>query len=63
MPNNKNKNDFSYIEEWLEKSIKVANEVSSLAKENKIPIIVFSILEKDSLISIIKGKGSFTKIS
>ncbi len=35
----------------------------SLAKENKIPIIVFSILEKDSLISIIKGKGSFTKIS
>ncbi len=42
MPNNKNKNDFSYIEEWLEKSIKVANEVSSLAKENN-SLSIFTI--------------------
>jgi uridylate kinase len=34
----------------------------SLAKENKIPILVFSILEKDSLINIIKGSGSYTII-
>ena len=34
----------------------------SLAKENKIPILVFSILEKDSLIKIIDGKGSYTII-
>ncbi len=35
----------------------------SLAKENKIPVLVFSILEKDSLLSIIDGKGSYTIIS
>ena len=29
----------------------------SLAKENKIPILVFSILEKNSLRDIIDGKG------
>ena len=34
----------------------------SLAKENKIPILVFSILEKDSLINIINGSGSYTTI-
>ena len=34
----------------------------TLAKENKIPIIVFSILQKDFLTEIIKGKGSFTII-
>ena len=34
----------------------------SLAKENKIPILVFSILEKDSLINIINGNGSYTTI-
>jgi uridylate kinase len=34
----------------------------TLAKENKIPIIVFSILQKDFLTEIIKGKGSYTII-
>ncbi|PDH56497.1 MAG: UMP kinase [alpha proteobacterium MED-G10] len=34
----------------------------SLAKENKIPILVFSILEKDSLINVINGSGSCTII-
>ncbi len=34
----------------------------SLAKENKIPILVFSILEKDSLINIINSSGSYTII-
>ena len=34
----------------------------SLAKENKIPILVFSILEKDSLVNIINGSGSYTII-
>ena len=34
----------------------------SLAKENKIPILVFSILEKDSFVKIIEGKGSYTII-
>ena len=34
----------------------------TLAKENKIPIIVFSILQKDFLTEIIKGKSSYTII-
>ena len=34
----------------------------SLAKENKIPILVFSILEKNSLRDIIDGKGNYTLI-
>jgi len=34
-----------------------------LAKENKIPILVFSILEKNSLKEIIDGKGNYTLIS
>ena len=34
----------------------------TLAKENKIPIVIFSILQKDSLIEIIEGKGSFSII-
>ena len=34
----------------------------SLCKDNKIPVLVFSILEKDSLLKIIKGKGNFTII-
>ena len=40
---------------WIQRSI-------SLAKENNIPILVFSILEKDSLIKIIDGEGSYTVI-
>ena len=34
----------------------------SLAKENKIPVLVFSILENDSLKNIVDGKGNFTLI-
>ena len=34
----------------------------SLAKENNIPILVFSILEKNSFRDIVNGKGSFTLI-
>ena len=34
----------------------------SLAKENKIPILVFSIQEFNSLIDIVNGKGNFTLI-
>ena len=34
----------------------------SLCKDNKIPVLVFSILEKNSLLKIIKGEGNFTII-
>ncbi len=48
----------------INKNLKIMDTASiSLAKENKIPILVFSIFEKDSLLSIIEGKGSYTVIS
>tara|TARA_B100000989_G_C19522142_1_gene464741 strand:- start:1500 stop:2186 length:687 start_codon:yes stop_codon:yes gene_type:complete len=34
----------------------------SLCKDNNIPVLVFSILEKNSLLKIIKGEGNFTII-
>ena len=47
----------------ISKNLKVMDITAiTLAKENKIPIVVFSILQKDSLIEIIKGNGSFTII-
>ena len=48
----------------INKNLKIMDTSSiSLAKENNIPILVFSILEKNSLLSIIEGKGSYTIIS
>ena len=47
----------------INKDLKIMDTASiSLAKENKIPILVFSILEKNSLRDIINGKGSYTLI-
>ena len=47
----------------INNGLKIMDTASiSLAKENKIPILVFSILEKNSLRDIINGKGSFTFI-
>ena len=47
----------------INNNLKIMDTASiSLAKENKIPILVFSILEKDSLTKIIEGKGSYTII-
>ena len=47
----------------INNELKIMDTASiSLAKENKIPILVFSILEKNSLRDIINGKGSFTFI-
>ena len=54
--------DLSY-DDVISKNLKVMDITAiTLAKENKIPIIVFSILQKDSLIEIIEGVGSFTTI-
>ena len=48
----------------INKNLKIMDTSSiSLAKENNLPILVFSILEKNSLLSIIEGKGSYTIIS
>ena len=55
-------NDLSY-DEVINKNLQVMDITAiTLAKENKIPIVVFSILQKDSLIEIIEGRGSFTII-
>ena len=52
--------NYDYV---INNNLKIMDTASiSLAKENKIPILVFSILEKDSLTKIIEGKGSFTII-
>ena len=54
--------DLSY-DYVINNELKIMDTASiSLAKENKIPILVFSILEKNSLRDIINGKGSFTLI-
>ena len=52
--------NYDYV---INNNLKIMDTASiSLAKENNIPILVFSILEKDSLTKIIEGKGSFTII-
>lgn len=52
--------NYDYV---INNNLKIMDTASiSLAKENKIPILVFSILEKDSLTKIIDGKGSYTII-
>ena len=54
--------DLSY-DYVINNELKIMDTASiSLAKENNIPILVFSILEKNSLRDIINGKGSFTFI-
>ena len=53
--------NYDYV---INNNLKIMDTASiSLAKENNIPILVFSILEKDSLTKIIEGKGSFTNIA
>ena len=52
--------NYDYV---INNNLKIMDTASiSLAKENNIPILVFSILEKESLTKIIEGKGSFTII-
>ena len=48
----------------LSRDLKVMDAAAiSLARENSIPIIVFSINEKDGFANVIKGNGRFTLIS
>ncbi len=47
----------------LVKDLKVMDASAiSLARENNIPIIVFSIHEKDSIFEVVHGKGKYTLI-
>jgi len=49
------------FDEVLANNLKVLDSSAvSLARDNNIPIIVFSIQENDSFLNVIKGKGSFS---
>ena len=54
--------DLSY-DYVINNDLKVMDTASiSLAKENRIPVLVFSILENDSLKYIVDGGGNYTLI-
>ena len=63
---NKNAKRFNKIsyKEVIKNDLKIMDTSSiSLSKENKIPILVFSLLDKDSLIKVSKGEGNYTLIN
>jgi uridylate kinase len=48
----------------IKQELKVMDQTAiALAKDNKLPIEVFSIKEQDSLLDVVKGKGKFTIIN
>lgn len=50
--------------EVLSKDLKVMDASAvSLSRENKIPIVVFSIQSDDALLNVLKGKGNCTVVS
>jgi uridylate kinase len=50
--------------EVLAKDLKVMDASAvSLARENRIPILVFSIQNPGSIAAVLQGKGSYTVIS
>ena len=64
----KDKNAFKYDKlsylDVLSKDLKVMDASAiSLARENKIPIIVCSIVKKDNLNKVLNGKGTYTLIT
>ncbi len=63
---NKNAKHFDTLSyhEVLVRDLKVMDASAvSLARENKIPIMVFSIHNKDSIAQAVRGKGKFTLIT
>ena len=64
----KDKNAFKYDKlsylDVLSKDLKVMDASAiSLARENKIPIVVCSIVKKDNLNKVLNGKGTYTLIT
>ena len=52
------------ISMWLSKDLKAMDASAiSLARENDIPIVVFSIRRKGGLAAVLAGDGPFTVIS
>ena len=63
---NKNAKKFQKLSynEVINKDLKIMDTSSiSLSRDNNISIVVFSLLEKNSLVKASKGEGSFTIIS
>tara|TARA_B100000989_G_C19519110_1_gene463181 strand:- start:1116 stop:1793 length:678 start_codon:yes stop_codon:yes gene_type:complete len=63
---NKNAKRFKEISysDVIKKDLKIMDTSAiSLSKENNISIVVFSLLEKNSLVKVSRGLGNFTKIS
>ena len=63
---NKKAKKFKFIsyDEVIKRNLKIMDTSSiSLARENKIAIIVFSLFEKNSLLNAINGNGNFTLIN
>ena len=61
--NAKKYNNMSYLD-VLSKDLKVMDASAiSLARENKIPIVVCSIVKNQNLSKVLSGKGSYTIIS
>ena len=53
----------SYID-VIKQDLRVMDQTSiTLAKDNKLPIIVFSIKGEDSLREVVNGRGKFTIIN
>ena len=49
--------------EILSKNLRVLDSSAvSLARENNIPIIVFSIKDNNGFLNILKGKGSYSVV-
>ena len=62
-PNAKKYDKIKYID-VIKQDLKVMDQTAiTLAKDNKLPIIVFSIKSEDALIDVIFGNGQFTIIN
>ncbi len=50
-------------QEVISKDLKVMDTAAvALAKENKLPVVVFSLHEDKSLVNVVFGKGKFTEV-
>lgn len=62
-PDAKHFDKINYLE-VLTKDLRVMDATAiSLARENDIPIVVFSVLEKGNFAKVVKGEGKFTIVS
>ena len=62
-PNAKHFDKISYID-VLTKNLRVMDATAiSLARENNIPIVIFSVRKKGNFAAVVKGEGKFTVVS